>query len=162
VTLVCENDLVALSNMNVKSTSTVTSPDGKEKKSVTFSTSPSMSVYLLAFAVGEFVYCDNQDFRIPIKVYSTIDKAINQGQYAADLTARCLSFFEDKFKIAIPVPKMDGLALADKQGAMENLGLVTYAEASILYDIDLTPLSRKAALSSTIVSSEARSRASDH
>jgi len=57
---------------------------------------------------------------------------------------------------------MDGLALADKQGAMENLGLVTYAEASILYDPDLTPLSRKAALSSTIVSSEPHNRFEDH
>jgi len=148
--------------MDVKSTSIVASPDGHKKNSVTFNTSPPMSVYLLAFAVGEFVYCDNHHFRIPIRVYSTIDKAINQGQYAADLTARCLSFFEAKFKIAIPVPKMDGLALADKQGAMENLGLVTYAEASILYDPDLTLLSRKAALSSTIVCREAHNRANDH
>ena len=154
---------MALSNMDVKGTSSVTDPDGTEKKSVTFNTTPPMSVYLLAFAVGDFVHVENNnDFRLPIKVYSTSDKAISQGQYAADLTAKCLSFLEEKFGIALPVPKMDGLALADKQGAMENLGLVTYAEASMLYDPHLTPLSRKAALSSTIVSLEAQRWAKDH
>jgi aminopeptidase 2 len=152
MTLVCQEDLVALSNMDVKSTSSVPNPHGAPQKAVTFNTTPPMSVYLLAFAVGQFDYAENKDFRIPIRVYSTIDKSTKQGQYAADLTARCLTFFEEQFGIAIPIAKMDSLALADKQGAMENLGLVTYAEGSLLYDPQLTSLSRKASLSSTIVS----------
>lgn len=55
-----------------------------------------------------------------VQVYSTPDVDVeNQGQYAADLTSKCFRLFEESFEIEYPLPKIDCIALADKQGAME-------------------------------------------
>lgn len=42
-----------------------------------------------------------------------------QGQYAADMTSKYFKLYEDSFGIEYPLPKIDCIALADKQGAME-------------------------------------------
>lgn len=66
--LIADKSLQCLSNMDVESEHTFTTSTGKQKKAVTFNTTPIMSSYLLAFAIGEFDYVESKDFRIPVKV----------------------------------------------------------------------------------------------
>jgi len=154
VTIVTDSDLVALSNMDVKSTSSHTTHSGEKKQTVKFNTTPIMSSYLLAITVAELNFVENKDFRIPIRVYTTPDKPIAQCQYAADLTAKVFKFFEEKFQIEYPLPKIDNVGLADKQGAMENYGLILYQESVLLFDETKTTARSKAQSANTIAHEE--------
>lgn len=131
ITLVSEKNLVALSNMDVKSET-----EEGDKKITVFNTTPIMSTYLVAFVVGDLVYLENNDFRIPVRVYVTPDLAsLNNAQFSIDVAAKCLKFYEDVFKVPYPLPKMDFVGLHDfSAGAMENWGLVTYRLSFLLWD----------------------------
>lgn len=107
MTLIVDEGLTALSNMDVRSSTTLAGAGGTQKKKVVFNTTPPMSSYLLAVAVGEFHYAENNDFRIPIRVYTTVDRRVENCSYAADMTAQCFKFFEEKFQIEYPLPKID-------------------------------------------------------
>ena len=51
----------------------------------------------------------------------------SQGQFALDIAVKTLPFYNDYFRIAYPLPKIDLIAIPDFAfGAMENWGLVTY------------------------------------
>ena len=130
ITLISKDtSLTHLSNMDVKEESIV---DGK--KVTRFNTTPKMSTYLVAFIVADLRYVECNDFRIPIRVYATPGDE-HLGQYAADLTAKTLEFFEKTFGIEYPLPKMDSVAVHEfSAGAMENWGLVTYRVIDILLD----------------------------
>ena len=154
VTIIADSDLVALSNMDVKSTSFHTTALGKEKQTVKFNTTPIMSSYLLALTVAELNFVENKDFRIPIRVYTTPDKPVEQCQYSADLTAKFFEFFEEKFQIEYPLPKIDLVGLADKQGAMENYGLILYQETAVLFDEAKTSSRGKAQVASVVAHEE--------
>ncbi|CAB4254943.1 metallo-aminopeptidase [Maudiozyma barnettii] len=137
ITLVSESHLTHLSNMDVKDEMIT---DGK--KITHFNTSPKMSTYLVAFIVAELKYVENNDFRIPIRVYATPGNE-KDGQFAADLTAKTLAFFETSFGIKYPLPKMDNVAIHEfSAGAMENWGLVTYRVVDLLLDKDHSTLGR--------------------
>lgn len=85
VTLEVENHLTALSNMNV--ISETPTADGK-RKAVTFATSPKMSSYLVAFAVGELEYISAQTKSgVEMRVYTVPGKK-EQGQYSLDLSVK--------------------------------------------------------------------------
>ncbi|CUM67615.1 uncharacterized protein PRCAT00005315001 [Priceomyces carsonii] len=130
ISLIADMSLIALSNMDEKDTTLI----GDNKKRVDFKTTPLMSTYLVAFIVGDLKYVENNDFRVPIKVYSTPGSE-KLGQYAADIGAKTLAFFESKFDIPYPLPKCDMVAIHDfASGAMENFGLITYRTADLLLD----------------------------
>jgi len=156
MTLVLDADLTALSNMDVKSSTQLTTSGGKHKKKVVFNTTPPMSSYLLAIAVGELHYAENKGFRIPVRVYTTVDRRVENCQYAADMTARCFKFFEKKFQIEYPLPKIDCVGLADKSGAMEDWGLILFQESALLYDPDFTSLKGKALAASVVAHEEVK------
>lgn len=131
ITLVAKKELVCLSNMDVKSESVVSD----EKKSVSFNTTPLISTYLIAFIVGD-LKCITAEYkyRIPVKVYATPGLE-HQGKFSVELAAKTLEFFEKKFDIEYPLPKMDMVAIHDfSAGAMENFGLVTYRVVDLLFD----------------------------
>ena len=131
ITLISAPNFTHLSNMDVKEETIV--DDGK-KKITRFNTTPKMSTYLVAFIVGDLKYVECNDFRVPIRVYSTPGNE-HLGQYAADLTAKTLEFFENAFGIEYPLPKMDSVAVPEFAfGAMENWGLITYRLTSVLLD----------------------------
>lgn len=50
-----------------------------------------MSTYLVAFIVGDLKYVENNDYRVPIKVYATPGSE-HLGQYSADIAAKTLAF----------------------------------------------------------------------
>lgn len=130
ISLIADRSLVALSNMDHKDTTLL---DGDRKK-VTFNTTPLMSTYLVAFIVGDLKYVENNDYRVPIKVYSTPGSE-HLGVYSADIAAKTLAFFDKKFDIPYQLPKLDMVAIHDfSAGAMENFGLITYRTVDLLLD----------------------------
>lgn len=130
VTIIHEPHLTALSNMDVKDVKIL----DNGKKVTSFNTSPIMSTYLVAFTVGEFKCVESTYFRVPVKVWATPGLE-QKGTFSADLGARTLEFFEKKFGIEYPLPKMDMVAIHDfSAGAMENWGLVTYRVVDLLFD----------------------------
>ncbi|SPO03523.1 related to (AAP1) - alanine/arginine aminopeptidase [Cephalotrichum gorgonifer] len=129
-------DQVALSNMPVKETKK--SKDGW--KVVSFETSPVMSSYLLAWAVGDFEYIEAHTDRlyngkpIPVRVYTTRGLK-EQGQWALQHAPKIIDYFSEIFDIDYPLPKSDLLAVHEfTHGAMENWGLVTYRTTQVLFD----------------------------
>ncbi|KAK4208605.1 putative aminopeptidase [Rhypophila decipiens] len=133
-------DQVALSNMPVKSTEASSSG----KKLVSFETSPVMSTYLLAWAVGDFEYVEAFTDRkykgkeIPVRVYTTRGLK-EQGRWALQHAPKIIDYFSEQFEIDYPLPKSDILAVHEfTHGAMENWGLVTYRMTAILFDEELS------------------------
>jgi len=71
-----------------------------------------------------------------VSIYAVPDK-IHQADYALDTAVTLLEFYEDYFSIPYPLPKQDLAAIPDfENGAMENWGLTTYRESSLLFDIE--------------------------
>lgn len=130
ISLIADKDLVCLSNMNESTTTLL--ENGKKK--VEFATSVIMSTYLVAFIVGDLKYVEDTSYRVPIRVYATPGTE-HLGQYGADIAAKTLKFFDEKFDIPYPLPKCDMVAIHDfSAGAMENFGLVTYRTIDLLVD----------------------------
>ena len=122
VTLIADQHLTCLSNMDVSSEATVYSKmSGSSKKAVVFNETPLMSTYLTAFIVGELNYIESTDFRVPCRIYAPLNQNIDHGQFALNLTIKTLSFYEKTFVAEFPLPKMDQVAIPNiAQGAMEN------------------------------------------
>ena len=139
VTLIADKELTCLSNMDVKGEKDV----GEKKKAVTFNNTPPMSTYLLAFIVAELKYKENNDFRLPIRVYATPGNE-QYADFSLDVAAKTLKFYEETFDSPYPLPKMDMVAIPDfSAGAMENWGLVTYRVVDLLYDPKTASVERK-------------------
>ncbi|SCV03324.1 LAME_0H09516g1_1 [Lachancea meyersii CBS 8951] len=137
ITLISSQHLTHLSNMDVKSELLK-----GNKKYTTFNTTPKMSTYLVAFIVAELNYVESKHFRIPVRVYAAPGEE-HDGQFAADLTAKTLAFFERTFGIQYPLPKMDNVAVHEfSAGAMENWGLITYRVVDLLLDRENSTLQR--------------------
>uniref|UniRef100_A0A7I4YY48 Aminopeptidase n=1 Tax=Haemonchus contortus TaxID=6289 RepID=A0A7I4YY48_HAECO len=100
-----------------------------------FETTPRMSSYLLAVVVSEFDYIEGfTKSGVRFRIWSR-PEAKNMTAYARDAGIRCLEFYENFFDIKFPLKKQDMVALPDFSfGAMENWGLITYRESSLLYD----------------------------
>jgi aminopeptidase 2 len=145
ITLIADNQLTCLSNMDVASEKEVDSAmSGGKKKAVTFNKTPLMSTYLLAFIVGDLKVIETNDFRVPIRVFATPDRDIEHGRFSLELAARTLDFYEKKFDSRYPLPKMDMVAIPDfSAGAMENWGLVTYRVVDLLLDEKVSGASTK-------------------
>lgn len=130
ISLISAKELVHLSNMDVKEELAV----GSDKKKTVFNTTPLMSTYLVAFIVGDLKHVENNDYDKPIKVWATPGLE-HLGQYSADIAAKTLAFFDKKFDIPYPLPKLDMVAIHDfSAGAMENFGLITYRTVDLLLD----------------------------
>lgn len=134
VTLIIPAHLTALSNMPELSCTHIPG-SGVSKKKVVFHTSPKMSTYLLAWAVGEFDYVQaTTKGGVSIRVFSPPGRA-EQGLFALDVGVRCLDFYDDFFQVPYPLPKLDMICITEfAMGAMENWGLVTYRETALMID----------------------------
>ncbi|VDM72875.1 unnamed protein product [Strongylus vulgaris] len=97
-----------------------------------------MSSYLLALMVSEFEYIQNYTSSgVLFRIWSR-KEATPMTQYALDAGIKCLEYYEKLFDYSFPLKKQDMVALPDfSAGAMENWGLITYRENSLLYDENL-------------------------
>lgn len=101
-----------------------------------FETTPVMSTYLLAFAVGE-IHCveDKTKDGVEVRSWATIAQDKSHLEYANKEAVRVLEFFTNYFKTPFPLKKLDQIALPDFDSmAMENWGLITYREVGLLAD----------------------------
>ena len=109
----------------------------KEGKNVvtTFETTPRMSTYLLAFAYGELGYKEAKTKDgVTVRTYATPNN-VGLTKHGLDVAVRALEFFSDYVSVPYPLKKLDMIALPDfSSGAMENWGLVTYRETTMLAD----------------------------
>ncbi|KAJ3102561.1 Aminopeptidase 2 mitochondrial [Phlyctochytrium planicorne] len=141
VTLVVPTHLTALSNMQAIGEETV-QDEGKTLKAVTYATTPIMSTYLVAFAVGDLEFIETTatpkapaDAKpINVRVY-TLKGDVEQGRFGLEVAARTLEFFSEYFDAPYPLLKCDLIAIPDfAAGAMENWGLITYRNIYLLFD----------------------------
>ncbi|NWW11749.1 AMPN Aminopeptidase, partial [Oreocharis arfaki] len=144
VTLIHPSNYVAISNMPAKGSSQQII-DGETWNVTEFHTTPRMSTYLLAFIVSQFSYVQSDSEGTLIRIWGRPEAiAEGQGSYALNVTGRILSFFEGHYSTAYPLPKSDQVGLPDfNAGAMENWGLVTYRENSLLFDDAYSSISNK-------------------
>ena len=134
VTLVVPSALAAISNMPEESPVRSEGEDNGTK-TVRFATTPPMSTYLLAFAVGDMKCVQERSKSGTLmRIWATSGNE-DRGRYALDVSLRLLDYFNDYFGIPYPLPKLDHLAIPDfAAGAMENWGCITYREPTLLVD----------------------------
>lgn len=103
--------------------------------------------YLIAFAVGQFDYVPAgyvAKSHAPVRIITP--KGLGyQAKYAAEITATILDREEEYFGIPFPYEKSDQLAIPTTFGfgAMENAGLVTYAQTLLLADPKTDTINRQ-------------------
>ena len=100
-----------------------------------FETTPKMSTYLLAFVVGNMSFLETRTKKgILIRTYA-VDKLVKNTEYALEVSAKILDFYEDYFDVPYPLSKCDFIALPDfSSGAMENWGCITFRDQALLVD----------------------------
>jgi aminopeptidase N len=104
------------------------------KHTVKFATTPKMSTYLVALAVGDFVCNEGAADGIPIRICSTPDKKGLTG-FAMESAQQIMRYYNRYYSIAYPFKKLDVVAVPDfAAGAMENTGAIFYRETLLLAD----------------------------
>jgi len=140
VTLATEQGITVLGNMPIK--------EQREENGqlvTSFQTSPRMSTYLLAWVIGELQRktAKTKD-DVEVNVWATPAQNPESLDFALTVATRTIDFFNDYFGIPYPLPKSDHVALPDfSAGAMENWGLVTYRELTLLADPHTAGISNK-------------------
>ncbi|MBR5621004.1 M1 family metallopeptidase [Candidatus Saccharibacteria bacterium] len=105
-----------------------------KKKIVEFETTPKMSTYLLAFCLGRFHKRSKTNKNgIKVTTYCALNQDPRTLDFANDIAADSLDYYDKVFDEKYPLPKLDQVAIPDfEAGAMENWGLVTYRESCLL------------------------------
>uniref|UniRef100_A0A8C5FYW7 Aminopeptidase n=1 Tax=Gouania willdenowi TaxID=441366 RepID=A0A8C5FYW7_GOUWI len=136
ITLIHPPNTVALSN-SLSSDPESIKVEGQDLLKTSFDPTEIMSPYLLAFVVCEFAFIKApKDEDVLVRIWAR-KKAIEEGQgnYALEKTGSVLAFLENYYNSSYPLKKSDQIALPDfSAGAMENWGLITYKETSLLYN----------------------------
>ena len=127
----------------------------EEKSWVTheFDSTPPISSYLIAIAVGPFEKIPVKNLSIPGHIITTRGKS-SQANYAAQITPVILKTLEDYFGIPYPFKKLDQIATPEfRFGAMENSGLVVYRDDTLLLNEKTAPVASKS-LTADIIAHE--------
>ena len=109
-----------------------------------FETTPSMQTYLLAFIISDFTFVQNSDEVLRHRVFAKRQSiGAGEGLIALDFGEKVMRQMEEHFGVKYSLPKMDQVAIPDfAASAMENWGLVTYREESLLFNAKTTTESR--------------------
>jgi len=131
ITLVANKGDTAISNSVIASD---TPGPAEGKHTIKFATTPKMSTYLVAMAVGDFECLEGSADNTPIRVCGTPDKKPLTAaalRYAEEI----LKFYNQYYGIPYPFGKLDILGLPDfEAGAMENTGAIFYRESLLFID----------------------------
>lgn len=100
-----------------------------------FEPTPKMSSYLLAFVYGDLAYLESKsEGGVLVRTYATPEN-IPHTKFALEVMAKALDFFSGYYGVDYPLPKCDLVALPDfASGAMENWGIVTFREQTLVVD----------------------------
>lgn len=106
---------------------------------------PRMSTYLLAWVVGKLHgKTITNAHGTEITTYCALNQDVNAVDFANEIAAKSLEFYDDNFGVPYPLPRLVQVALPDfEAGAMENWGLVTYRESMMLAGKNATLGTRK-------------------
>lgn len=104
-----------------------------------FDTTPTMSTYIVGWANGQFAHRDGayrsplSGRTVPLRIYATPDY-IETTEHGLRVMEKELPMYERLFDIPYPLPKLDGLVVADFDvNAMENWGLITSRTSVFAY-----------------------------
>ncbi|XP_052863251.1 aminopeptidase N-like [Anopheles cruzii] len=117
---------------NMPMTQSTVDPTDRDYMVTSFERTPRMSTYLLAFAVTDFVTRSNGRHQVTVR-----SNAVDDALYALDVGATILDRLAEYLDVPYYeyMPKITSIAVPDRgTGAMENWGLVTYGEPSLLYN----------------------------
>jgi aminopeptidase N len=113
------------------------------KHTVKFETTPKMSTYLVALAVGDFECNGGSVDGIPVRICSTPDKKQLTG-FALESTQKIVEYLNRYYSIKYPFKKLDIVAVPDfAAGAMENTAAIFYRETLLLATPDASVGVRK-------------------
>jgi alanyl aminopeptidase len=115
------------------------------RKIVKFGETRPLPSYLVAFAVGPFDVVDAGTAgakHTKIRILTPQGKAAS-AKYAAAAIPDLLVLLEKYFAIPFPYEKLDSVAMPISNFAMENAGLITYGEQTLLGDPDDDTLTRQ-------------------
>ncbi len=128
LTLHVRKDDVALANS--PELSHADEPDGMQV--MKFKESKPLPSYLVALAVGHFDIVDaGKVGQTPLRVITPRGKGAN-AKYAVEVIPQLLKRLQDYFGIPYPYEKLDSIVMPISNFAMENAGLITYGETSLL------------------------------
>ena len=142
VTVAVEQELQVLSNMEgveVKNWEEVSShvlPEEVRSRwsQHCFPSTPRMSTYLLCLVVGQYSPTSRMVGDTRISVHCPTNRT-QEGAFAVETAVKCVKIFNEFFGLPYCLPKLDLVGLACLSvGAMENWGLVTFRENSLLVD----------------------------
>uniref|UniRef100_A0A672I6U9 Aminopeptidase n=1 Tax=Salarias fasciatus TaxID=181472 RepID=A0A672I6U9_SALFA len=106
-------------------------------------TTVNMSTYLVAFIVANFTPISKNVSNTLVSVYSVPEKK-EHTHYALEMASKLLAFYNEFFEIEYPLKKLDLVAIPDfLAGAMENWGLITFRETTLLVGKDSSPLEKQ-------------------
>jgi alanyl aminopeptidase len=127
---------VPASEVAVSNTPVVNEENKGDRKVFQFKQTKPLPSYLVAFAVGQFDFVPAGTAgrnHYPVRIVTPKGHA-EDAKYAAEITSTILDRLENYFGIPFPYEKSDQLAIPVTFGfgAMENAGLVTYAQTILL------------------------------
>jgi aminopeptidase N len=107
---------------------------GSSRHKITFSTSPKMSTYLVALAIGDWQCLERTVDGVPIRVCAEPDKK-QYGQFALEAATQSVHFYNQWYGIKYPFEKLDMVAIPDYEwGGMENTASIFYRDTALLMD----------------------------
>ena len=99
-----------------------------------FAPTPPMPTYLVSVAVGRFDVSRGRAAGVPLRALAAQGKG-ELTQYAMHVTGQVLPYYSWYFGVPYALPKLDQFAVPSvRWGAMEDWGLISYAENAFLVD----------------------------
>ena len=133
LSVVADKGDTAISNGHIISDEPL--PGGARHK-ITFSTSPKMSTYLVALAIGDWQCLESTADGIPVRVCATPEHK-DAGRFALDVAVHSLKFYDQWYGIKYPFGKLDLVAIPDYEwGGMENTASIFFRETALLLNED--------------------------
>jgi aminopeptidase N len=109
-------------------------PGPAGRHTIKFATTPKMSTYLVALAVGDFECTGSTADGIPVRICATPDKKHLTG-FALEAAKQQVEFYNRYYSVKYPFKKLDVVAVPDfAAGAMENTAAIFYRETLLLAD----------------------------
>ncbi|KAM9331549.1 aminopeptidase Q [Gastrophryne carolinensis] len=134
--IVHNSSYVALSNMPAIGISEREGENGTKWTVTTFNTTLRMSTYITAFVVCDCDYISTTERGSEIRIWGR-KEMIQKGyaNFSLKIAGPLLSFMEDLLNVSYPLQKTDLVAMPEfGVGAMENWGLITFQESSLMYN----------------------------